>query len=137
MQSITGKRTSIATRSGTEKDDARQIQRSLLPLGTLTGDCFEIAYRFSPHGEVGGDFADFFHLPGDQVGLYLGDVVGKGLSAAMYAALVMGMIRGIHKTGAGHRGALWPFSMNDCSCVPWRDGILQRSTPSSICIPTG
>ena len=48
---------------------------------------------------VGGDFADFFTLPDGQVGLYLGDVVGKGLSAALYAALVMGLLRGIHKDG--------------------------------------
>jgi hypothetical protein len=26
----------------------------------LRGDAFEIAFRFAPLGEVGGDFADFF-----------------------------------------------------------------------------
>ncbi|HYL68778.1 MAG TPA: PP2C family protein-serine/threonine phosphatase, partial [Candidatus Limnocylindria bacterium] len=56
--------------------------------------------RFSPLAEVGGDFADFFTLPNGLIGLYIGDVVGKGLSAAMYASLVMGMMRGINKTGA-------------------------------------
>ena len=35
------------------------------------------------------------------MGLYIGDVVGKGLPAALYAALVMGLLRGLHKTGAG------------------------------------
>jgi phosphoserine phosphatase RsbU/P len=81
------------------KDEARLIQDSLLPSGTLTGEGFEVAFRFSPLGEVGGDFADFFQLPSGLVGLYMGDVVGKGLVAAMYAALVMGTIRGINKTG--------------------------------------
>lgn len=81
------------------KEEARLIQDSLLPTGTLRGDGFEVAFRFSPLGEVGGDFADFFQLPSDLVGLYMGDVVGKGLIAAMYAALVMGTIRGINKTG--------------------------------------
>jgi phosphoserine phosphatase RsbU/P len=66
----------------------------------------EVAYRFSPFAEVGGDFADFFHLPTAQIGIYLGDVVGKGLPAAMYAALVMGMLRGIHKTGEDTASAL-------------------------------
>src|SRR5208282_809819 len=46
-----------------------------------------------------GDFADFFRLPDGLIGIYLGDVVGKGLPAAMFAALVMGTLRGIHKTG--------------------------------------
>jgi sigma-B regulation protein RsbU (phosphoserine phosphatase) len=81
------------------KDEARLIQDSLLPTGTLRGHSFEIAYRYAPLVEVGGDFADFFHLPNGLVGLYVGDVVGKGVTAALYAALVMGTIRGINKTG--------------------------------------
>ncbi len=48
---------------------------------------------------MGGDFTDFFVLPDGTIGFYLGDVVGKGLPGAMYAALVMGTLRGIHKTG--------------------------------------
>jgi len=59
----------------------------------------EVAHRFSPFAEVGGDFADFFRLADGKIGIYVGDVVGKGLPAAMYGALVMGMLRGIHKTG--------------------------------------
>jgi phosphoserine phosphatase RsbU/P len=84
---------------GAEKDEAREIQNSLLPSGTLRSSSVEIAYRFSPFAEVGGDFADFFILPNGIAGLYIGDVVGKGLGAAMYAALVMGTLRGINKTG--------------------------------------
>jgi len=80
-------------------DEARLIQDSLLPRGTLRGDAFEIAFRYAPLGEVGGDFADFFNPPNGLVGMYMGDVVGKGLIAAMYASLVMGTIRGINKTG--------------------------------------
>lgn len=82
-----------------EREQARAVQRSLLPLATLLHPEYEIACRYSPLTEVGGDFADFFSLPDGKVGIYLGDVVGKGLPAAMYGALVMGMLRGIHKTG--------------------------------------
>jgi serine phosphatase RsbU (regulator of sigma subunit) len=82
-----------------ERDEAREIQQSLLPAAMLEGPACEVAYRFSPFSEVGGDFADFFHMPDGRIGIYLGDVVGKGLPAAMYGALVMGMLRGIHKTG--------------------------------------
>ncbi|MGC1831245.1 MAG: PP2C family protein-serine/threonine phosphatase [Candidatus Acidiferrales bacterium] len=89
-----------------ERDEARQIQQSLLPVGPLKGATFEISYRFSPFSNVGGDFADFFTLPDGYVGLYVGDVVGKGLPAAMYAALVMGMLRSIHKTGKSTATAL-------------------------------
>lgn len=89
-----------------EREEARQIQLSLLPAGPLAAPSHEIAFRFSPFGGVGGDFADFFMLPNGLVGLYLGDVVGKGLSAALYAALVMGLLRGIHKEGTDPATAL-------------------------------
>ena len=85
---------------GADTLEAREIQQSLIPSGGLKSSRFEVAFRFSPLAEVGGDFADFFTLPNGLIGLYLGDVVGKGLSAAMYASLVMGMMRGINKTGA-------------------------------------
>ncbi|HEX4075738.1 MAG TPA: SpoIIE family protein phosphatase [Candidatus Acidoferrales bacterium] len=89
-----------------EREEARQIQLSLLPAGPLAATSHEIAFRFSPFGGVGGDFADFFMLPNGLVGLYIGDVVGKGISAALYAALVMGLIRGVHKEGTDPATAL-------------------------------
>jgi hypothetical protein len=46
-----------------EKDEARRIQESLLPTGSLRGPSFEVACRFSPFSEVSGDFADYFDLP--------------------------------------------------------------------------
>ncbi|MGO8984122.1 MAG: PP2C family protein-serine/threonine phosphatase [Terriglobales bacterium] len=79
--------------------EAELIQSSLLPAKGFSHECVEIAFRFTPFSYVGGDFADFFCLPDGAIGIYLGDVVGKGLPAAMYGALVMGTLRGIHKTG--------------------------------------
>jgi phosphoserine phosphatase RsbU/P len=79
--------------------EAKLIQSSLQPTGVLCHEAVEIASRFIPFSEVGGDFADFFPLPDGYIGIYLGDVVGKGLPAAMYGALVMGTLRGIHKCG--------------------------------------
>ena len=79
--------------------EAQLIQSSLLPTKGLSHESIEIAFRFVPFSAVGGDFVDFFRLPDGCIGICLGDVVGKGLSAAMFAALVMGLLRGIHKTG--------------------------------------
>ena len=93
----------VLTRSSSVEDEsrseARSVQMSLLPKCSLLGLNFEVAFRFSPLENVGGDFADFFLLPNGHVGIYVGDVVGKGLTAAMYAALVMGTLRGTNKTG--------------------------------------
>ena len=79
--------------------EAKLIQGSLLPANGFRHESVEIACRFLPFSDVGGDFADFFRLPDGVIGIYLGDVVGKGLPAAMYSALVTGTLRGIHKTG--------------------------------------
>jgi phosphoserine phosphatase RsbU/P len=90
---------SFAELHAIEIGEARRIQNSLLPSGPLRGANFEIACHFAPFSDVSGDFADYFHLPDGTVGLYLGDVVGKGLPAAMYGAMVMGTLRGTNKSG--------------------------------------
>jgi len=79
--------------------EAKLLQSSLLPTKGLCHESVEIMFRFIPFADVGGDFADFFRLPDGLIGIYLGDVVGKGLPAALYSALVTGTLRGIHKTG--------------------------------------
>jgi len=77
---------------------ARAVQRSLLPEPLAPTAQFELAARFAPAQAVAGDFYDYFPLGPAQVGFYLGDVQGKGLAAAMYAALVSGIMRGLQKT---------------------------------------
>lgn len=103
--------------------EARLIQSSLLPTAPLRDYGIEIAFRFTPFFDVGGDFLDFFRLPDGLIGLYLGDVVGKGLPATMYGALVMGTLRGIHKSGI-HTSAI-------LSLLNQR--LLQRPLPGRFC----
>jgi len=82
-----------------EMEEARNLQRAMVPEEPLWAQPLEIASKFRPVAEVGGDFLDYFLLSDHTVGLYLGDVVGKGLPAAFYAALTVGTLRGINKTG--------------------------------------
>jgi phosphoserine phosphatase RsbU/P len=82
-----------------ELEEARNLQLSLLPNAPLQFANAEFSSRFQAAAAVGGDFLDYFHLGDTRIGIYVGDVVGKGLSAAMYAALTVGTLRGIHKTG--------------------------------------
>jgi sigma-B regulation protein RsbU (phosphoserine phosphatase) len=82
-----------------ELEEARNLQLSLLPNAPLCLPGTEFCSRFQAAAAVGGDFLDYFNLSDRRIGIYLGDVVGKGLSAAMYAALTVGTLRGIHKTG--------------------------------------
>jgi phosphoserine phosphatase RsbU/P len=82
-----------------ELEDARAIQNVMLPAESLHAGVVTISHEFQPMSAVGGDFLDYFQLPDGNFGLYLGDVSGKGLPAALYAALTVGTLRGVHKTG--------------------------------------
>jgi hypothetical protein len=71
---------------------AETLQRSLLPRRLPTIDHVAIAARYVPGAagaQVGGDWYDVIELPGGNVGLALGDVVGRGIGAAS----VMGQLR--------------------------------------------
>ncbi|OGB62287.1 MAG: hypothetical protein A2Y94_00040 [Caldithrix sp. RBG_13_44_9] len=75
---------------------ARQIQLSSLPQITpeIPGlDIFGISH---PATEVGGDFYDFLDGKNDELLVVVGDVSGKGTSAALYMAKIQGIFRSLH-----------------------------------------
>ncbi|HTP68024.1 MAG TPA: SpoIIE family protein phosphatase [Dongiaceae bacterium] len=82
-----------------ELEEARVIQGAMLPAQPLHRGDVLISHEFQPVEEVGGDYLDYFELSDGKIGLYVGDVSGKGLPAALYAALAVGTLRGVHKTG--------------------------------------
>jgi len=68
---------------------AADIQRALLPAPTCRRAFFEIAATASPSRTVGGDFFDYLDLDDGSVGFTLGDVAGKGPSAALLAVAAL------------------------------------------------
>lgn len=72
---------------------AGQVQHGLFPEECPTGELWEAAARFLPARELGGDLYDFYELGEGQLALAVGDVAGKGVPAALYAAFVSGMVR--------------------------------------------
>jgi len=77
----------------TELEKGRQIQRDFLPSKILQLPNWEIAACFYPARQVAGDFYDVFWLPGNSVGLVIGDVCDKGVGAALFMALFRSLIR--------------------------------------------
>ncbi len=71
---------------------ARAIQMSLLPRGPLDVPGLGITALCVPAREVGGDYYDFFRLPGNRIGILIADVSGKGTSAALYMAELKGLV---------------------------------------------
>ena len=79
---------------------ARLVQFDLLPSGSLLTRDLEFAARCVPAWQVGGDFYDAFETDDHQIGLVLGDVSGKGLSAALLMGVVQGVVHASNGTGA-------------------------------------
>ncbi|UCE20020.1 MAG: PP2C family protein-serine/threonine phosphatase [Gemmatimonadota bacterium] len=76
-----------------ELEVARRVQRSFLPKEYPPIDGLDIAAVCVPANEVGGDYYDFIPLGERGLGVVIGDVSGKGVSAAFYMALTKGILR--------------------------------------------
>jgi sigma-B regulation protein RsbU (phosphoserine phosphatase) len=72
---------------------AREIQRALFPDGSPSGAGWEASAHFRPARELGGDLYDFYDMGNGQLGVATGDVAGKGVPAALYAAFASGTVR--------------------------------------------
>src|SRR6476646_2042207 len=72
---------------------ARELQFRLLPQSRPKLDNLEIAAKFSPARAIGGDLYDFLSYSNSRTAIAIGDISGKGAPAAIYAALVSGILR--------------------------------------------
>jgi serine phosphatase RsbU (regulator of sigma subunit)/pSer/pThr/pTyr-binding forkhead associated (FHA) protein len=85
----------LLTREKLERDlrVARQIQRSLLPANVPQVVGLEFAVHYEPAYQIGGDFYDFIWHDPSHLGLAVGDVAGKAISAALYMARLTSELR--------------------------------------------
>jgi sigma-B regulation protein RsbU (phosphoserine phosphatase) len=72
---------------------ARELQFRLLPQSRPKLTNLEVAAKFSPARQIGGDLYDFLAYVEPRSAFAIGDVSGKGAPAAIYAALVAGILR--------------------------------------------
>ena len=72
---------------------ARELQFRLLPPVLPKLANLEIAAKFVPARAIGGDLYDFVSYAFSRTAIMIGDVSGKGAPAAIYAALVSGILR--------------------------------------------
>jgi sigma-B regulation protein RsbU (phosphoserine phosphatase) len=72
---------------------ARELQMRLLPQTLPKLAHLDLAAKFTPARAIGGDLYDFIPYSLSRCGIVIGDVSGKGAPAAIYAALVSGILR--------------------------------------------
>jgi sigma-B regulation protein RsbU (phosphoserine phosphatase) len=78
-----------------ELQAARVIQGALMPEIPKEDYGLEIATRYVPARELGGDVYDFRRYGPQELGIALGDVSGKGTAAALYGSAAVGIFRSL------------------------------------------
>jgi len=82
---------------------AREIQQSFLPTNftPVPGGGYELFATVYPAREVSGDLYDFFPLDDGRLAFFVGDVSGKGMSAALFMVAVHALNRHLALSSAG------------------------------------
>lgn len=103
----------------TQLDVASKIQSGIVPEEyLLSGDRFEVYGCVHAAREVGGDFYDIFRLDDRRIGVVIGDISGKGITAALFMSMVKTTIREKLKAGLGLADALNRVNRELCESNP-------------------
>lgn len=92
-----------------ERNISITLQGSLLPKTPARTDGLTVAAGYQPSGPasgVGGDWFDVIELPGDSIGLVMGDVMGHGVTAAAFMGQVSVALRAYAFEGRGPAAVL-------------------------------
>ena len=94
---------------------ACEIQVGLAPSQPFSQDGITIHCQMRPANTVGGDYHDIVSLGESRIGVVVGDVSGKGMPAALLAALLQGSLRTL--ITAGLRGSELITKLNQYLCA--------------------
>jgi len=83
-----------------EFEDARLIQRGLLPTAMPQASAVQLASSWQPANGVGGDCFDALTFAGGGVGIVIADVAGKGVPAALLMSNLQAAVRAFAQEGA-------------------------------------
>lgn len=76
-----------------ELELAGEMQKLLFPSNLPSNKLMDISAKYMPRHEVGGDYYDFIPLGNNEFIMCIGDVSGKGISAAMLMANFQATLR--------------------------------------------
>ncbi len=74
---------------------AKRVQDSLIPTILATNEDLQISAFSKPAAEVGGDYFDTFKMDKDRIAIIVGDVSGKGTSAAFHMSQMKGVFQSL------------------------------------------
>jgi len=76
-----------------ELEIAREVQNQLFPRDVPSSKSLELKGVCNPARVVSGDYYDFMAMPGSELAFAIGDVAGKGISAALLMATIQSAMR--------------------------------------------
>lgn len=113
---------------------AQEVQAQLFPKGVFDIQSLELYGFCEPARTVSGDYYDFIPLGPDRLALAVGDISGKGISAALLMASIHSAVRAyslerapiMASAGAGHGGSFVLSAVNE-------DAFDADISPSQMC----
>lgn len=112
LQALAGQCTMAVARARMHEREHRQVvslQEAILPQRLPRLDGVDAAFRYIPGSldtEVGGDWYDLFGFSDGRIGLVVGDVIGKGITAAAGMGRVRAALRALAFTDPSPRAVL-------------------------------
>ncbi len=103
LEAVHARLQKLARRMADELRIASQVQRALLP-PPLVHPRLDLAAEFIPAREIGGDYYDVIALDRGRLAVSLGDVMGKGVPAALLAANLKACLRAHVEAGGEDPG---------------------------------
>jgi sigma-B regulation protein RsbU (phosphoserine phosphatase) len=112
-----------------ELDIAREVQRQLFPQAAPKVPGLDLYGVCKAARSVSGDYYDFLKLDEYRVGLVLGDVSGKGISAALLMAAIQSALRAQFYNGSGGNGSFTPALFSTARVVDRLNRQIYANTP--------
>lgn len=89
----TAERLDLERRAAQELEFAKQVQARLFPQNSPPLRTLDYAGACVQARHIGGDYYDFFALGDQRIGLFIGDIAGKGMPAALLMANLQANLR--------------------------------------------
>jgi sigma-B regulation protein RsbU (phosphoserine phosphatase) len=97
---------------------AKEIQQSLLPRGMPILEGAELAVAWRPAGPVSGDYFDVIQFDSDRAALCVGDVMGKGMPAALVMSNLQALVKAFASAAAPPQRLCEQINRAVCGYLP-------------------
>ncbi len=111
---------------------AQAVQKNLFPHTMIDIPNFEVYGLCEPARTIGGDYYDFIPFGASQLYIALGDISGKGISAALLMASLHSAVRAYQSGDCSEGDAIRPLALEELSVSPGKMlALLNRHLYSS------